>query len=673
MRKVYLKLTTLCALVALCVSASVIHSAASGAKDSKPAAPAIRVAPPAPVFDERERQTELMSRRQRAAQKIGPQSIMILFSAEPRVYTNDVDYEFRQENNLYYLTHLNQKGATLVLMPGNPQLPEILFLPRRDPAAETWTGHMYSPEEARQISGIREIWEAGEFEPFMRALRSRQPYRPKAEALLMGAEINASAQPVTPPVPLAGQTTAAAGAATPARPVNNQTPAVVTTTNASSTPQAGGVSASAQPASAAANTPTAATGYESLFRAVAANDAGLYLLLPSPREPDSREYKQEQNFAAQWAKVATGFNVHTAGPIFAEMRLRKSPMELKLLQHAIDITTEAFGRSMAVAGRSQWEYEVEAEVEYTYKRRNADQWGYPSIVGCGPNATTLHYQESQGRIRPGSLLLMDVGAEYGHYTADVTRTFPVNGKFTPEQAEIYNIVVAAQEANARATKPGAIFPTDVHNASLEVIKDGLLRLGLITDRDSDQYRIWFMHGTSHWLGMNVHDVGGRGVKLEPGMVFTNEPGIYIREDALEYLPKTPESEKFIAAVRPAFEKYKNIGVRIEDDMLVTADGVRWLTQALPRTIPEIESMIARASRELKTTASVNGLFDSRPAIAGLNEGTVFNFAANNYDLDWRRSSVLNDFPSGQTLRRGPAFVGSIGEYAQQGHQHHDGE
>lgn len=503
----------------------------------------IRVAPPAPVFNDDARLAELTSRRKRVAEKIGPMGILILFSTEPRVYTNDVDYEYRQENNLYYLTGLKQKGATLVIMPGNPSLSELLFLPRRNPAAETWTGHMYSPEEANQLSGIRDIWEASEFEPFMRALRSREAYSPKPEGLLMSSAISAD----TPPA-----------------------------------------------------SQKSVTGYEALFNAMLKNEAGLNLLLP--READSREYKQEQNFAAQWAKIATGFNVHNAAPIFAEMRLRKSPMELQLLQHAIDITGEAFGRSMAVAGRSQWEYEVEAEVEFTFKRRNADQWGYPSIVGCGPNATTLHYVESQGRILPGSLLLMDVGAEYGHYTADITRTFPVNGKFSPEQAEIYQIVYDAQQAVAHATKPGALFPDDVHNAGLEVVKDGLLKLGLITDRNSEQYRIWFMHGTSHWLGMNVHDVGGRGVKLEPGMVFTNEPGVYIRADALDNLPKTPENEKFIAAVRPAFEKYKNIGVRIEDDLLVTADGCTWMTGAIPRSIPDIEAFMAKASRELKISS-----------------------------------------------------------------------
>src|SRR6185503_6843927 len=169
---------------------------------------------------------------------------------------------------------------------------------------------------------------------------------------------------------------------------------------------------------------------------------------------------------------------------------------------------------------------------------------------------------------------MDVGAEYDHYSADVTRTFPVNGKFSPAQADIYQIVYDAQEAAARVSRPGAR-KSDVHRAATEVIKDGLLKLGLITDRNSMQYRLWFMHGTAHWLGMNVHDVGDQPgaaePRLEPGMIFTNEPGIYIRPDALDNLPQTAENQKFIAAIRPAFEKYKNIGVRIEDDMLITPD------------------------------------------------------------------------------------------------------
>jgi Xaa-Pro aminopeptidase len=173
----------------------------------------------------------------------------------------------------------------------------------------------------------------------------------------------------------------------------------------------------------------------------------------------------------------------------------------------------------------------------------------------------------------------------------------VNGKFTPAQAAVYQIVYDAQEAVAKVSRPGATL-SDVHRAATEVIKDGLLKLGLITDRDSSQHRFWFMHGTGHWLGMNVHDVGG-GARFVPGVVFTNEPGIYVRLDALDQMPfgwKVEEWEKFKTAIRPAFEKYKGIGVRIEDDMLITADGVRWMSEALPRKMSEIEDFIAKARR-----------------------------------------------------------------------------
>ncbi len=493
--------------------------------------PVIREAPPAPEFTEAERHAELRARRERVMAKLGPNSLLVLFSAEPRVYTNDVDYEFRQENNLYYLTALRQEGARLVMVMG-AQGParEILFLRRRNPAAETWTGHMYSPEEARSLSGVTEVWDAREFEPFMNAVKSRLTYRPAPGNVLLAP---ADAQPV---------------------PSND------------------------------------------FIAAMSKNEATLYLLL---RGEKSQEYKQEFLYSAAWAGNTAGLSVRSAWEAFASLRQRKSPYELRLMQHAVDISIEGHQRAQAVASRAKWEYEVEAELDYTYKRRNADNWGYPSIVGCGPNATTLHYEESQGRVRPGELLLMDAAAEYDHYSADVTRTFPVSGKFTAAQAEVYNVVLAAQEAAFKAVKPGARL-SDVHNAAAEVIKDGLLRLGLITDKSGGQYHVWFMHGTSHWLGMNVHDVSVRGDDpLDAGMVFTVEPGIYVRPDALDNLPKTPETEKFVAAVRPAFEKYRGIGVRIEDDVVVTADGYRNLSAALARTIPEIEAFMARAQKEVR--------------------------------------------------------------------------
>src|SRR5689334_7340250 len=179
--RVLFALIAVCALLALISPASV----AVRARNEVTAPSNIRITPPAPVFDDKERVAELVQRRERVAKSIGPQSFMILFSTEPRVYANDVDYPYRQENNLYYLTQLKQKGATLVLLPGNTKTREILFMPKRNPGAETWTGHMYSAEEANQLSGIREIWNSTEFEPFIKAIRNRQPYRPKAENILL--------------------------------------------------------------------------------------------------------------------------------------------------------------------------------------------------------------------------------------------------------------------------------------------------------------------------------------------------------------------------------------------------------------------------------------------------------------------------------------------------------
>jgi Xaa-Pro aminopeptidase len=524
----------------LCLNATMPSASARRMKETPSA---IRETPPAPVIDDAKRLAELAERRARVARAIGPKAILILFSAEPRVYTKDVDYPYRQENNFYYLTNLKQKDATLVLMPGNLRTPELLFLPRRSAVAETWTGRMYSPEEARQTSGIKEIWDAEanvmrpsdagrQFEAFIKAIRARQSYAPPAEKILFSAS---AAGPV-------------------------------------------------------------ADGYAPLFEALEKKQAALYLLGSFTPNSDTREYRQEEKLAQDFTTTPDGFALKDAWPIFTEMRLRKSPWELELLQHAIDISIEAHQRAQVFASQAKWEYEVDAEVAHTFKIRNADNWGYPDIVGCGPNATTLHYEEAQGPVTAGSLLLMDVGAEYGHYTADVTRTFPVNGKFSKEQAEIYQIVYDAQESAARVIRPGSSLG-QVHAAALATIKEGLLKLGLITDVNAiTQYRIWFMHGTSHWLGMNVHDVGG-GATLDAGMVFTNEPGIYIRPDALDNLPKTEANKKFIAAVRPAFEKYKGIGVRIEDDMLVTSDGCKWLSAALPRSIADIEGFIAKARRE----------------------------------------------------------------------------
>jgi Xaa-Pro aminopeptidase len=470
----------------------------------------IRITPPAPKYTDAERQAELARRRAAVAAKMSDKSMLILFSTEPKLYTNDVDYVYWQENNLYYLTNLKQEDATLVITKDGTTVKETLFLPKRSPGREAWTGKMYSREQAAKISGVNAIVDTSEQAQFLQAVKDKGNFTSKDGSV-----------------------------------------------------------------------------------AIATNVAKVYLLLPRAEQDENgkREYRIESEFA----KGPTEQKIENARPIFDELRHIKSAYEIKMLQHAIDITTEAQMRSMAMVGRAKMEYEVQAEVEYTFRRRNADFWGYPSIVGCGPNATTLHYVESQGEIKKGDLLLMDVGAEYEHYTADVTRTFPVNGKFSKEQADIYRIVYDAQEAVGRATKPGATM-ADLSRIARDTIADGLLKLGLITKKE--QVGMWFIHGLGHWLGMNVHDVGRYGVPLQAGMVFTNEPGIYIREDALDNLPDTPENKAFIAQIRPTFEKYKNIGVRIEDDLLVTETGVEWMTKNLPRKLEDIEAFMAKAPKDL---------------------------------------------------------------------------
>jgi Xaa-Pro aminopeptidase len=224
-------------------------------------------------------------------------------------------------------------------------------------------------------------------------------------------------------------------------------------------------------------------------------------------------------------------------------------------------------------------------------RNGAMSWGYPSIVGSGPNATILHYNKSSRRMEPGDLLLVDAAASYEGYTGDITRTYPVSGTFTREQRDIYEIVLAAQEAGMKAATAGNR-PSDIQNACDDVLRAGLVRLGLVVDPKGQQFKIWATHGVSHWIGLDVHDVGTRR-PLAPGMTFVIEPGIYIRDTALENLPKTPENLAFIDKIRPMVQKYRNIGVRVEDSFLLTESGLERLSAGVPRTIEEIETFMKR--------------------------------------------------------------------------------
>ena len=260
------------------------------------------------------------------------------------------------------------------------------------------------------------------------------------------------------------------------------------------------------------------------------------------------------------------------------------------MRKSVAISSEAHKAGMREAAPGKFEYEVEAAIEHVYLRSGAMSWGYPSIVGSGPNATILHYNKSNRRMERGDLLLVDAAANYEGYTGDITRTYPVDGRFTPPQREIYEIVLAAQEAGIAAAKAGNRF-SDIQAACDDVLRAGLKRLGLVIEATGQQFKIWSTHGVSHWIGMEVHDVAVPK-PLGAGMTFVIEPGIYIREAALENLPKTPENLAFIEKVRPIVQKYRNIGVRIEDSFLLTDSGLERLSSGVPRTIDEIERFLS---------------------------------------------------------------------------------
>ena len=273
--------------------------------------------------------------------------------------------------------------------------------------------------------------------------------------------------------------------------------------------------------------------------------------------------------------------------ILHELRLIKSSAEIKLMEQAAKISAEGHRRAMAYCKPGIHEYELEAELLYAFTRNGSRAPAYNSIVASGDNACILHYNTNNAEVKEGDLVLIDAGCEYEHYASDITRTFPATGKFTPEQKAIYEIVLKAQEAAIEAVQPGAQWDAP-HNASVKVITQGLVKLGLLKGRPaqlikSEAYKDFYMHRVGHWIGMDVHDVGDYKIddtwrELEPGMVTTIEPGIYI----------APDNNKVA-------KKWRGIGVRIEDDVLVTKTGYRILSKGIPKTVKEIETFMAESA------------------------------------------------------------------------------
>jgi Xaa-Pro aminopeptidase len=412
--------------------------------------------------------------------------VMIIPSPPTYIRNNDVEHEYRQSSDLYYLTGFDEPESVLVLSNEHPEHKAVLFLRKRDPERETWDGPRLGVERAPEALGIDAAFPIAELDeklPSYMENTRRVHYR---------------------------------------------------------------------------------IGLDRRF-----DDRFLAAL-------DVVRMRSRRGGECPSEIVDPGVLLH-------EMRLTKSAAEIDVMRRAAAITREAHLAAMRAAKPGRYEYEVEAELLRTFRAHGSERPAYGSIVGAGPNATILHYRRNDRRLEDGDLLLIDAGAEYGYYASDVTRTFPVSGTFTPGQRAIYELVLRSQLAAIDAVKPGATVES-IHERTVEVLVEGLLALGLLTgDKEGvierGDYKKFYMHRTSHWLGMDVHDVGryhqaGAPRPLEPGFVLTIEPGLYI----------SPQAE-----VDPV---YRGIGVRIEDDILVTASGNDNLTADIPKAVEELEQILS---------------------------------------------------------------------------------
>jgi Xaa-Pro aminopeptidase len=288
------------------------------------------------------------------------------------------------------------------------------------------------------------------------------------------------------------------------------------------------------------------------------NSAKLYTIVPRGQ---AASLTRENQFVELVRRAAPHVNIVDLTPTLDELRKVKSPAEIELLQRAIDITGEAQRDASQTAKPGAYEYEVQGALEYAFTRNGAERAGFPSIVGSGINSTVLHYNENRKKIEDGDLVVVDIGAEYGFYTADITRTYPASGKFTARQREVYQLVLESQRAAEKAFKPGQTTLRQLQQAATDV-----MRASSVKDKNGNTLERYFIHGLGHWLGMDVHDVGDYSKGLPPGSVITIEPGIYIPDEKL--------------------------GVRIEDDYLVTETGLVKMSARIPSDPDEIERLMS---------------------------------------------------------------------------------
>lgn len=414
------------------------------------------------------------------------QGVAIFGGAAEFLRNGDVEHEYRQASDFFYLTGFREPQSVLVLSTVHAEHRAIMFVRPRDPERETWDGRRAGLEGVVAQFGADVAYDIAELESVL---------------------------------------------------------------------------------------PTYLQGADRLFYHLndgTGFDAKVLGALQKARNEDRRKGK------------GTPTQFIDTDPILHQSRLLKSGDEVELMRRAAAISVEAHKAAMLRAAPGVYEFEVEAELLRVFRENGSERPAYGSIVGSADNATILHYRENNRKMVDGDLLLIDAGCEYEYYASDITRTFPVNGRFSPAQADIYDVVLDAQKRAIDVCRPGSSF-LKPHEVAVQALTEGLVRLGILTGKieqliSDEAYKPYYMHKTGHWLGMDVHDVGsyiveGASRALEPGMVLTVEPGLYIAQDA------------------DVDAKYRGIGIRIEDDILITPTGNENLTDKAPRERAEVEACV----------------------------------------------------------------------------------
>ncbi|WP_375324030.1 aminopeptidase P family protein [Flagellimonas sp. GZD32] len=493
------------------------------------------------------------ARRAAVREKLPPNTAVVLFANAERNRANDVDYLYHQDPNFYYLTGYKEPNAVLVIFSelqtdasGNT-FDEIFYVQERDPRAEQWTGKRLGVEGVKGKLGFEMVFNGSEFENFpldftafdkVSFVDFQNDYRDKSGTADLFDLIKTFKIKANYPADY--------------NPVRNQLYkriAVATAENSDDIAKA---------------IERSQNRYPELKEDELLNDFV---------DANNDEIRDEIKNKVLVVQRSSNLDSSILPKVMAELRQDKTPEELKLLKKAVEISCVGQIEVMKAMHPNMSETEIQGVHEYVYKIYGAEYEGYPSIVGGGNNGCILHYVENNKTQVGDDLVLMDLGAEYHGYTADVTRTIPANGKFSPEQKAIYDIVYDAQEAGIKASVVGASF-RDPHNAALEVVSKRLMELGII--KEAKEARTYFPHGTSHYLGLDVHDPGTYQA-FRPNQVITVEPGIYI--------PEGSDCDK----------KWWGIAVRIEDDILVTENGPVNLSGMAPRTTEAIESMMQQPS------------------------------------------------------------------------------